>query len=88
MEHGDTFTSHVDDLHQRLADNIRRITEELGIVLTHLPDRAGVSRAHFFNVLAGRKSPTLSWLAKVAAALGVDPLELLRPVQEDLGGKS
>ena len=69
----------MDDLHQRLADNIRRISEERGIVLTHLPDRSGVSRAHFFNVLAGNKSPTLGWLAKVAAALDVDPVELLRP---------
>lgn len=30
-------------------------------------------------ILAGRRSPTLDTLAKLAAGLRVDPLELLRP---------
>lgn len=48
-----------------------------GIQLTHVPDLAGVSRSHFWDVLAGRKSPTLAWLAKVALALQCEPYELL-----------
>ena len=39
--------------------------------------RAGVARSHFYDVLAGRKSPTLTWIEKVATALDVDVVELL-----------
>ncbi len=45
--------------------------------LSLLADFAGVSRAHFFDVLALRKDATLSWLIKVALALGVDVAELV-----------
>jgi len=62
----------VDELHRRVVTRIREVAEERGIPLTHLPDRAGVARSHFWDVLAGRKSPTLVWLAKIATALEVD----------------
>ncbi len=42
-------------------------------MLSHLPDRAGVSRSHFWDVLKGRKSPTLEWIEKVATSLEVMP---------------
>ena len=45
--------------------------------LTHVPDHAGVSRSHFWDVLAGRKSPTLWWVGEVAGALHCEPAELL-----------
>jgi len=31
----------------------------------------------FWDVLAGKKSPTLRWLGKLAVALGVDVVDLL-----------
>ena len=49
--------------------------------MTHLPDRAAVGRSHFREVMAGRSSPTLVWLARVAAALDVDPGELVVAVR-------
>lgn len=58
-------------------DRIRAIAEKRQIPVTHLPDRAGVGRSHFWEVMAGRASPTLAWLEKVAAALDVDPGELV-----------
>lgn len=69
----------VDPIQERLAANIRRLAEERSIALTHLPDRAGVGRSHFWGVLAGRHAPSLKWITKVATALDVDPVELLRP---------
>ena len=54
---------------------------EKKISLSHLPDRAGVARSHFWEVLGGRKSPTLTWIAKVAGALDIDAGELLRNVE-------
>ena len=45
--------------------------------LTHVPDMAGVSRSHFWDVMAGRKNPTLGWMARVASALQCEPADLL-----------
>ncbi len=47
------------------------------MALSHLADHAGVTRSHFWNVLAGKKSPTLQWLGKIAKALGVDVEDLV-----------
>ena len=70
-----------DELHQRVADRIREIARERGIPVTHLPDRAAVGRSHFWEVMAGRSSPTLEWLARVAVALDIDPGELVVAVR-------
>ena len=69
----------VDELHRRVIEHIRELAEQRGIAISHLPDRAGVARSHFWDVLAGRKSPTLSWLERIAVALEVDVVELLLP---------
>jgi DNA-binding phage protein len=66
-------------LAERLILNIRRHAKERRIVVTRLPHLAGVGHTHFFEVLAGRASPTLQWLAQVAKALGVDVHKLLKP---------
>lgn len=72
----------MDELHQRVADRIREIAERRKLPVTHLPDRAGVGRSHFWDVIAGRSSPTLAWLVRVAAALDVDVAELLAPPEQ------
>ncbi len=56
---------------------IRALAAERSIAVTHLPDRAGVSRSHFFNVMGGRKSPTLRWIGLIADALEVDAADLI-----------
>ena len=66
----------MDELHRRVTRRIREIAKTRDILVTHLPDRSDVSRSHFFDVMAGKKSPTLEWLAKIASALDVDPGEL------------
>jgi hypothetical protein len=66
-----------DALQRRLVRRIKEVSRERKIPVTHLPDRAAVSRAHFWDVMGRRKSPTLAWVTKVAEALEVDPGELL-----------
>lgn len=66
-----------DQLHQRFVERLRAAARARKIRLTHVADHAGVSRSHFWDVLAGRKSPTLGWLAEVAGALRCEPSELL-----------
>lgn len=72
----------MDELHQNLARTIRKIAGQRGITLTHLADFSGTSRSHFWNILACRNSPTVSWLSAIAKALGVEPWELLKPEKE------
>lgn len=67
----------VDEPHQRVVSRIRECAEARGLALNLLAYRAGTSRVHLFDVLAGRKSPTLKYLGKVAAVLGVDVADLL-----------
>ncbi len=67
----------MDEIHRRVVGNLKGAAKRRKIPLSHLPDRAGVARSHFWDVLAGRKSPTLKWLAQVTKALEVDPGELV-----------
>jgi len=67
----------LDELHRRVVRRIREVAKERRIPVSHLPDRAGVSRSHFWDVLKGAKSPTLTWLGKIAVALEVDAGELV-----------
>lgn len=70
----------MDELHERVIEHIRQLAEARGIALSHLPDRAAVARSHFWDVMAGRKSPTLHWLERIAQALEVDVGDLLLPL--------
>jgi transcriptional regulator with XRE-family HTH domain len=68
----------VDALQRRVVARIRELAKVRGIAVTHLPDRAGVARSHFWNVLRGTTSPTLRWVGQISKALAVDPGELFR----------
>jgi len=70
---------HSNRLHARVAGRIRELCARRNIDLIELARLAKVSRAHLFAVLAGRKSPTLAYLNKLATVLEIDPHLLLRP---------
>lgn len=65
-------------LEERFAARLREVCEQRGLPVTHLADLAGVSRSHVWRLLSGEQSATLALVQRLAAALGVDPLELLR----------
>jgi transcriptional regulator with XRE-family HTH domain len=69
----------LDEGHQRLADAIRAIAKRKRLVLTHIPDRTGISQAQFWNILAGKHSPTLRVLLLIAEAMEVDISEFFAP---------
>jgi len=62
-----------------LAKNIRATARGKKVSLSALADFGGVSRAQMFNILRCSSSATLDWIAKVAAALEVEPWQLLTP---------
>jgi transcriptional regulator with XRE-family HTH domain len=75
----------IEPLQRRLIANIKRIAKRRGIVITNLPDRAGVSRSQFWRVLAEGSSPSLNWIERIAIGLGVDAVELFRPARRGKG---
>ncbi|MEX1368317.1 MAG: helix-turn-helix transcriptional regulator [Nannocystaceae bacterium] len=67
-----------DELHARVAARIRQRAEAKRLPIKTLASQAGVSPSHMFAVLNGTRSPTLSWLCRVADVLGCDPGELVK----------
>jgi len=49
----------VDELHELVGKRIRELAQARRITLSHLPDLSGTSVPMFWDVLKGRKSPTL-----------------------------
>lgn len=67
-----------EEVRARVAARIREVAKAKGVRVTNLAGIAGVSRAHLMEVLAGRASPSLDFLTRVANGLGVDPEALVR----------
>ncbi len=74
-------------LRRTLADTIRGNTQRS--VLERVPLDAGLSRRHFFDVIAGRKAASLAWVEAVASVLDVDAATLAgRPPMRALRSRS
>lgn len=69
-------------LRLRIAARIRETATRRRIPIYRLADNAGVSRAHVWAILRAEKSLTGDVLAKLAAALDVDPSVLVRPYRK------
>ncbi|PRP95833.1 hypothetical protein ENSA5_37020 [Enhygromyxa salina] len=64
-------------IHELVSENLRRLTEEKGVALAVVADRAGLDRREFFEVIAGEREGDFEWLRKVAEALDVEIAELV-----------
>lgn len=74
---------------QMVADNLRRELEAQGMSMNEFASAAGVSRSQVYDVLAGRKAPSVDWLEKVSNALKIEPWTLLkRGAKSASAGKS
>ena len=56
--------------------HIKGVAADKSLALSLVADLAGVARSHFWEVMAARRSPTLNWIERVAAALEVTPSAL------------
>lgn len=65
-------------------EKLKEIRENLGLSQAELADKAGISQPYVGAIEAGRKSPTLRTLQKLAAALGISVTDLLK---KDVGNK-
>lgn len=67
-----------DDLRHVLGRNLRRHRDELGLSQEKFAELLGFHRTHAGALERGEKNPSLRSVEKLAKALGVDPLDLLR----------
>lgn len=68
-----------DSLNRTLAANIKRHRRAQGWSQEELAERCGVHRTYIGSVERGERNVTLQTLEKIAGAMGVDAISLLRP---------
>jgi SOS-response transcriptional repressor LexA len=69
-------TGPTDNDPKELKARIYRRMEALGLTITQVLVRAGVSKSQLYDVMEGKKQPTWRWLKKLAAGLQMDVTEL------------
>lgn len=67
------------EAHAVIAAQIKERATARGLSLRTLAEKAETSRSHLAAVLDGSRSPTVSWLCRVAVVLGCQPYDLMRP---------
>lgn len=63
---------------QVLGDNVRRIRRERGITLETLAHEVGLAYSYMGQLERGQRNPTLNIVERLAVALKVNPIDLLR----------
>ena len=66
------------DIHANLARNLRHYRTQLGMSQEDLADKAGLDRTYISGIERAIRNPTLSALAKLADAVSVSVVDLLR----------
>jgi transcriptional regulator with XRE-family HTH domain len=66
------------DLNELLGRNLRRLRPAAGLSQEAFAERCGLHRTYVGAVERGERNVTLSTLARLAVALSVSPLDLLR----------
>jgi transcriptional regulator with XRE-family HTH domain len=71
-------------MERTLGREIKRVRESLQKSQEALAFDAGIHRTYVSLIERGRKSPTLTVIAKLAKALNIRPSELLRRVEDQV----
>ena len=67
----------MDDVRQRLAQNLRRLRHERGLSQEVCADLAGVHRTYLSDIERAARNPTITVVARIARSLGVRIGDLL-----------
>lgn len=57
---------------------LRRVREARGLTQEQVAQAVGTSQSHYSKIELGIVSPKIRTVGRIAKALGVDPIELLR----------
>ena len=69
----------MDALHRTLTKNIRSLMAKRRLSVNRLADFSGVGRGRMSETLAGKSSPTVRTLGRIAEALDVSVRDLFEP---------
>lgn len=69
-----------------LAHNLRRVRKATGFSQEELADRAGLHRTYVSSVEREERNVSVENIFLLADALGIDPRELLKPVEDEGSG--
>ena len=61
---------------------IKEVCKEKGVSINELAEKVGMTRVSISNMIAGRQSPPVDKLEKIADALGVEAWTLLKSPNE------
>lgn len=75
------------NLRDILAANVVRLRRAKGLSQEALAWEAGVSRRYMARIEGGQTSTGLDLIARLAAVLGTEPMELLRPLPPPKRGR-
>jgi len=68
------------NLGRRVARNLRRLRLDRGLTLEGVARACELNWRHIQKIEAGETNATIVSIARVAHGLGVDPLELMKPL--------
>jgi len=66
------------DVRLRLAANVRRLRKQTGLSQEKFAIEHGIDRTYVSAIERGRRNPTIVVVERIAIALGVDVIELLK----------
>jgi transcriptional regulator with XRE-family HTH domain len=71
------------DMRKLVGFNVRRIRSACGMTQEQFAERSGFSQQYISDLERGRRNPTIVSLYELALALGVTPVDLLGPSEDD-----
>lgn len=66
-----------------LAKNVKRLRQAAGLSQETIADRAGLHRTYISSIERAQRNVSVENIYALATALGCDPRELLKPLDED-----
>jgi len=67
------------DMRKLVGQNVRRIRQKRGLTQEQFAEVSGFAQQYISDLERGRRNPTVVSLYELATALGVTPVDLLRP---------
>ncbi|KAA2211215.1 helix-turn-helix domain-containing protein [Teichococcus oryzae] len=71
------------DMRRLVGRNFARLRREKGLTQEQVEERSGLSQQYLSGLERGQRNPTVVTLFEVAQALGVTPVELIQPENDE-----
>jgi len=69
------------DMRRLVGQNVKRLREKKGLTQEQFADISGFSQQYISSLERGRRNPTVITLYELSVALGVGPVDLVRPMR-------